>query len=411
MYRLSWIFSIVVASALPKFAAAEPPVVAPKPRTGHLVPGCAECRFLVQPSRTTRIVPVQAGPTLPSVEDVPGPLPHAFDVKPLPGAAGRTPLSDLVDEYLPGLSADEQRVWVEELHALPPEIARDLLTARSRAAGPQTLPNALEGGLVPPPEQSEPLPEPRAVLRRIPVGTSQSRDLEGVTVDVLKQVEAVLVHNIANAQTHGYKRLMPLTREAVSNGGLQGFSVRRVEQTGRIERTGRELDLAIEGAGLFQVRNGDTIALTRCGTFEIGVDRLIVANVDGVEWSLYPPVEIPLEATSVQFEQNGQVTFRLPGEGDEVVVGQVELARVNDFTSLESAGNGLYAVPEQAEPVGVGRPNEDSLGAIRQGCLEQSNVVVSSEAEALKLVRLQISLLTEGSPDQLATPAPDQALR
>lgn len=404
MNRAGWIVAIVAGVSCYEAAAAKPPVVAPKPSPQAVVAGCPECRFLTRPSLATGILPVQAGPQLPLAEAMPGPLPHASDAKPLQESVGRSPLGDLVEQYLPNLSADEQRVWIDELKSLPPDMARDLLAARSRFSEPQPLPESLPEGHVPPPEQTEPIPSLDGLLRRVPPESPASRVGPLATLEALGQVEAALVHNIANADTIGYKRLRPLTTESPEKDGLQGVVIRRVDLSGPFEKTGSELDLAIEGPGLFQVRQADAIALTRRGTFRLTSERRLAIDLTGDEWSLYPPVDVPSEATAIVAFDDGRIGCRLAGHDDVVVVGQVELVRVADISHLESVGGGLFAVPESAEPVTVGRPGGEAFGRIRQGCLEGSNVVLSDEIAALKRVRRQIATLQDVPMPQLASP-------
>ncbi|HEX6986122.1 MAG TPA: flagellar hook-basal body complex protein, partial [Planctomycetaceae bacterium] len=395
MFRTAWLaVGLGIAASA---GAGRPPVVAPKPAAVR-VPGCAECRFLSAPRPTGRIVPVQDGPHFAAPESRPEPLPTPADATPLP-PADATPLPpaepapglrELVERYLPDASAEERGVWVDELRGLPPEIARDLLAARSRFGEPDALPEPPADGLVPPPQgEPEPQAEP-APLRSVP----RYSDVSGVDASLvtLRQAEAVLLHNIANAETVGFKRLRPLTTESAGTGGAEGLTVRRVDTQGALEETGRPLDLAIDGPGLFQVRRGDTVALTRRGTFQVTADGELAVAVAGEDWGLHPPVRVPAEASEVRVGEDGVISCRFAG-GAELGIGRIELARVADGSRLEPAGGGLLAVPESAGPVTVGLPGEEGFGTVRPGCLERSNVDLAEELKALRRTRRQLTAL------------------
>ncbi|MFN4103250.1 MAG: flagellar hook protein FlgE [Tepidimonas sp.] len=100
----------------------------------------------------------------------------------------------------------------------------------------------------------------------------------------------VIGHNIANANTTGFKGqraefaemyAMALGAAGGSNGGI-GVNVATVAQLftqGNIKITGNNLDLAINGEGMFKVSMSDgSIAYTRNGEFKLDKDGYIVTN-------------------------------------------------------------------------------------------------------------------------------------
>jgi len=238
---------------------------------------------------------------------------------------------------------------------------------------------------------------------------SASREA-GSTLTVLKQAEAVFLHNIANAETPGYKRLHPLTLEAAGHAGLKGLTISRSESQGDIVPTGRPLDLAIDGFGLFQVRQGDRGALTRRGNFRLTAEGALALESNGENWLLHPSVKMPPEATCLAIGESGTVVCELPG-GAEICVGQIELARVADISRLESIGSGLFTVAEGVGTAVVGLPGDDGLGVIRQASVERSNVDLTTELAALARVRSQLAAFESGStPSLLATPSETEAV-
>ena len=405
MVRVVWLtvgFGVAVA-ALP-LRAGQPPVEAPHPSSSLTTKtDCPACRFLPGGPRSGQLVPSQFGPELAAPADTPQRLPLPDEVAPLqPSAPPSAALQKLVEEYLPDLSAEERRIWAEELRPLPTEIARDLLAARSAAGEPRALPASPEAPLVPPP-QSEP---PATVVDADPVPMRRSTPqavADDQSLAVLQRVEAILRHNIANALTVGYKRLRPRTTEAGAAGGVDGLSVERCEIQGELEETGRDFDLAIDGPGLFQVRQGDSLALTRGGAFRLVADGRLALEASGETWLLYPEISIPPEVMSLNIRDDGLVVCILPG-GAEIGLGQIELARVADLSQLESVGGGLFAVPDSAGAVTIGLPLDEGFGTIWQGCLERSNVDLPAEIAALEKLRQLLAALRGTSPSQLAMP-------
>ena len=79
----------------------------------------------------------------------------------------------------------------------------------------------------------------------------------------------VIAHNIANAETTGFKKSSTQFADIVSNGSAAdprmtqgiGATVAAINQNfslGSIEQTGRSLDLAIDGGGFFTTVNPES---------------------------------------------------------------------------------------------------------------------------------------------------------
>ncbi|MGJ3628948.1 flagellar hook-basal body complex protein [Sphingomonas sp. MMS24-JH45] len=77
--------------------------------------------------------------------------------------------------------------------------------------------------------------------------------------------------NIANIATPGFK---PIAEDGAFAGAVT--RVRARMDQGKLQDTGRPLDLAIAGEGLFAVRDGDRIAYTRQGEFALDHDGRVV---------------------------------------------------------------------------------------------------------------------------------------
>ncbi|MEW5847924.1 MAG: flagellar basal-body rod protein FlgG [Myxococcota bacterium] len=209
----------------------------------------------------------------------------------------------------------------------------------------------------------------------------------------------ITAHNLANASTTGFKKgradfedllsetIRPATGPQAGNGGSPtplevGLGTRLSSTTrflaqGDMVATNNPLDVSIEGNGFFAVQrpNGDA-AFTRAGNFRVdATGRLVTAHGDLVE----PGITVPQEALSVAIKPDGVVQAQVPGRGEPVQLGVLELVTFTNPGGLESMGNNLLRATEASgEPQRV-RPGEDGTGALAQGYLEGSNVEAATE--------------------------------
>lgn len=207
----------------------------------------------------------------------------------------------------------------------------------------------------------------------------------------------VIANNLANVNTDGFKgseaqfadlmyQTMRISGAATSAqtqaptglqvglGARPAATVRDFEQ-GDLKNTENPLDLAIEGAGLFQILTpGDELAYSRNGSFKISNEGKLV-NADGYE--LYPPITVPENVQGIQVAADGTITAQVAGNSSPVNLGQIELVTVLNTGSLEGIGRNLYRITGE-RPV-PGTPGSEGRGTIQQGFLEASNVKVVEE--------------------------------
>ena len=209
----------------------------------------------------------------------------------------------------------------------------------------------------------------------------------------------VIANNLANVNTTGFKRsrahfedllYQTIQGQAVIGSqdsniapaiqvgrGTRLAGVQRVHQQGTMEVTSRELDVAIEGDGMFQIRlrNGDT-AYTRDGSFGISDQgELVTSNGFGLE----PTIRVPQDAKELTISEAGIVTVRKGDDIEPTEIGRIELARFANPAGLESRGQNIYvATAASGQPV-VGFPDEEGMGKTMQGSLEGSNVEIVQE--------------------------------
>lgn len=209
----------------------------------------------------------------------------------------------------------------------------------------------------------------------------------------------VIANNLANVNTTGFKRsrahfedLLYQTIQGQSIIGSQDSNiapaiqvgrgtrlaaVQRVHDQGIIEMTSRNLDVAIEGDGMYQVqlRNGDT-AYTRDGSFGISDQGEIVTS-NG--FGLMPAIRVPPDAKELTISQSGIVTVLRGTDTEPTEIGRLELARFVNPSGLLSMGQNLFqATPASGQPI-IGFADEDGMGKTVQGSLEGSNVEIVQE--------------------------------
>jgi len=206
-----------------------------------------------------------------------------------------------------------------------------------------------------------------------------------------------IANNLANASTTGFQQrrlqftdllyqneIMPgsaATQQTTVSTGLQiGLGTRPgqteiIQTQGAFATTGNPLDMAIQGAGFFQVLlpNGQT-GYTRDGSFSPDAQGLLVtANGN----ALQPAITIPADALSVSIGSDGTVSITKPGQTAATQIGVIQTAAFVNPGGLNSVGNNIY-LPTTAsgQPVVGGPGGSEGLGTIQQGMLEQSNVSV-----------------------------------
>jgi flagellar basal-body rod protein FlgG len=206
-----------------------------------------------------------------------------------------------------------------------------------------------------------------------------------------------IANNLANSSTSGFQQrrvqfsdllyqneIMPgsaATQQTTVAAGLQiGLGTRPgatevIQTQGDFTTTSNPLDLAIQGAGFFQILlpNGQT-GYTRSGSFHLDAQGTMV-TADGN--ALQPALTIPADAISVTVGRDGTVSVTQPGQTQAAQVGTLQTALFVNPGGLNSVGNNIYlATTASGDPV-IGTPGgAEGLGTLQQGMLEQSNVSV-----------------------------------
>jgi flagellar basal-body rod protein FlgG len=208
----------------------------------------------------------------------------------------------------------------------------------------------------------------------------------------------VTSNNLANANTIGFKKVRAefkdlMYRTAKEAGtpmasgtqlpvgtqigmGVYNSATSKIFSQGDFQQTDNPLDLVIEGDGFFQIQQPDgTIAYSRDGSFKTDGNGQVV-TADGL--LLVPNITVPPGSGSIAVTPEGQITVKVGN--NTTTIGQITLARFINPAGLTAIGKNLFTpTPASGEPI-VGQPGTDvSMGQIRQGVIEMSNVKVVEE--------------------------------
>lgn len=211
----------------------------------------------------------------------------------------------------------------------------------------------------------------------------------------------VISNNLANMQTPGYKRSrVAFTDVSALTPALaqQGQAVNqlgagtRISETapvmidGALQQTGNTWDLAIQGAGFFEIENGEDGArlYTRAGQLKVDNDGYLTTAAGH---RLAQSIQIPADATHITVGSNGDVHAQLGSDAKDSVIGNLQLVTFAAPEALRSVGGNNFAVtPDSGDPV-VGKPGDAGFGTLSQGYVEGSNVDLVGEMSALVLAQ------------------------
>ena len=160
--------------------------------------------------------------------------------------------------------------------------------------------------------------------------------------------------------------------------GTRSAATEMIMTQGDFNQTNGPLDLAIQGAGFFQISRPDgTIAYTRAGNFHPNSQgTLVTTNGDTV----LPAITIPSNATNITISQYGIVSATLPGQTNAAQLGTIQLATFANPGGLNSiGGNLLEQTASSGNPITDAPGGTSGMGTLQQGYLENSNVDVVAE--------------------------------
>jgi flagellar basal-body rod protein FlgF/flagellar basal-body rod protein FlgG len=197
-----------------------------------------------------------------------------------------------------------------------------------------------------------------------------------------------IANNLANASTVGYRSQhnvfssvlaeakgasgSPLNQAMNNFGILSGTTLD--ESQGALQKTGNNLDVAIQGSGYFVVQTANGPMYTRNGGLQVSSKgQLVTSSGDPVLGSSGP---ISMPPGEVSISADGTIS------SNGALAGKLKLVQFAPGTTLTSAGETYYSAPPKTEI-----PATDST--VKQGMLESSNV--NPVASMVELITAQRS--------------------
>ncbi len=228
----------------------------------------------------------------------------------------------------------------------------------------------------------------------------------------------VISHNIANAETTGFKRSRTEFADIVAGTAFTnpkmivgvGAAVEAITQNfslGPIQQTGSALDLAVNGDGFFTTRNVITnqTLFTRNGSMTVDGAGFI-SDGAGNRLQLFPTdpagnitsttptdalipatngVDVngnPIEFAGITVRSDGAVTASY-ADGSNVVIGVVALASFIAPQWLKQVGSSNWVTTGISGAPSFGQPSTGQFGSLLSGTLERSNVDIAEELVGL----------------------------
>lgn len=204
------------------------------------------------------------------------------------------------------------------------------------------------------------------------------------------QQQAAVAENLANASTPGFRaalntfRAVPLVGEGLPTRTFVVDSTAGADFTPAVfQPTGRELDVAINGAGWISVQGADgKEAYTRNGSFQVTPNGVLQTRTGLNVIGDGGPITIPPD-TEVTFSKDGTIST-VPSGGQAtsvIVVGRLKLVNPPPG-QLERGGDGLFRLKDGAAAVA------DANVGVVPGNLEGSNVnTVEAMVNMISLAR------------------------
>ena len=209
----------------------------------------------------------------------------------------------------------------------------------------------------------------------------------------------IIANNLANVSTNGFKQargiFADLLYQTLRQPGAQSsqttqipdglqiglgttpVSTGRIFTQGSLQQTGNSLDMAIDGAGFFQVLLPDgTTAYTRDGSFQKDNQGQIVTT-NG--YPLQPAITIPQNALTITVGTDGVVSITQPNVTATVQIGTIQVATFINNGGLQSVGENLYLETASSGTPTPNTPGTNGSDLVVKNYVEASNVNVAQE--------------------------------
>lgn len=204
------------------------------------------------------------------------------------------------------------------------------------------------------------------------------------------QAQAIVSHNLANASTTGFRADLLQFRSMPVFGAGKASRVYALPERpgtdfspGRIDHSGNELDVAIDGEGLIAIQMPDgSEAYTRAGDLHMTSTGLLENGAGYPVLGNAGPISIP-QAEKIEIAVDGTVSVRPSGQDEKTLVTVDRIKLVNPALELIYKGlDGQFRLKDSSLAAA------DANVRIIPGALESSNVnMVSALVDMIALAR------------------------
>ena len=179
----------------------------------------------------------------------------------------------------------------------------------------------------------------------------------------------VIANNIANANTAGYKGEAMVFREHVmeveapgggggEEPGFPGGETEEVSYTidaglvrdqkqGPLLATSRQLDVAINGEGLFEITLPEETAYTRAGNFQINESGELITTHGYPVAGVGGPIVFDPNDFNIVIDKDGVVGSRIGGTTEQR--GTIKIVKFEDYSELQKQGESLFILDPESE--------------------------------------------------------------
>lgn len=181
-----------------------------------------------------------------------------------------------------------------------------------------------------------------------------------------RQLE-VVSRNISNVSTPGYKSGLSFQAAIAKAVGAspQVLGVHTDLSQGALRATGRALDLAISGPGMFRMVGAEGAYYTRSGQFDRDSSGRVV-NANGMALQTASGDDLIVQGENIEVLDDGSVVE------DSVLIGRIALFEPEDSAQLNAVGGTVFTANS-------GAMREVAAPTIRSGMLEMANVNAADE--------------------------------
>lgn len=211
-------------------------------------------------------------------------------------------------------------------------------------------------------------------------------------LSALERWQDVVAQNITSGQVSGYrKRTVEFSTQPAGGWQLDANAQAGADPSqqalfpkatngisftpGEAQPTGRDLDVAIQGPGYFQIQMPDgSTTYTRAGEFSARADHSLVCAGGLVMNGQGSPITLQSDTAKVTINPDGSIVQ------NGAPVGRIGVFQFADEGSLTPVAGGMFAAKDDNPPEVVSKP------VLTQGSLEGSNVAPLREMVNLVLI-------------------------